>query len=225
MFKCVFALLTVFIVLFPTTNSFGFLNDDILLRTAQELARIQTEREKLLAEVIAEMEHRERQEHAAPIIQLQKNLTALGYDPGPIDGVYGSRTRAALQNYSDDYHVPFENAKMQLERPIHPAVLDSMYRLRNYQYEPPPSPPPPEEKGTLEQITDWFSKKFSSTSLSRRDKARLKQIEEEARREQIKKYFIWCKENNISTTECSRMYDNEYNSPSDEDRPRNKRYW
>ena len=33
---------------------------------------------------------------------LQKTLTELGYDPGPIDGIYGPKTEAAVKKYQTD---------------------------------------------------------------------------------------------------------------------------
>ncbi len=37
---------------------------------------------------------------------MQSDLKALGYDPGPIDGVLGRKARAALRLYQKDHHVP-----------------------------------------------------------------------------------------------------------------------
>jgi peptidoglycan hydrolase-like protein with peptidoglycan-binding domain len=36
---------------------------------------------------------------ADTIREIQERLTQLGYDPGPVDGVTGSRTRAAIESY------------------------------------------------------------------------------------------------------------------------------
>ena len=36
------------------------------------------------------------------ILELQKKLTELGYDPGPIDGWYGEKTAIAYRNYQHD---------------------------------------------------------------------------------------------------------------------------
>lgn len=33
------------------------------------------------------------------VLTLQKNLKTLGYDPGPLDGIYGSKTKAAVLNF------------------------------------------------------------------------------------------------------------------------------
>jgi membrane-bound lytic murein transglycosylase B len=37
---------------------------------------------------------------------MQTDLKALGYDPGPIDGVMGRKARAALRRYQKDHHIP-----------------------------------------------------------------------------------------------------------------------
>ena len=37
---------------------------------------------------------------------IQEKLTALGYDPGPIDGAIGSQTRAAIVQYESDNGLP-----------------------------------------------------------------------------------------------------------------------
>ncbi len=39
---------------------------------------------------------------ATSVAQTQRDLKALGYDPGPVDGVMGPKTRAALQAYRLD---------------------------------------------------------------------------------------------------------------------------
>jgi membrane-bound lytic murein transglycosylase B len=39
-------------------------------------------------------------------ITMQNDLKALGYDPGPIDGVLGHKARAALRRYQMDRHLP-----------------------------------------------------------------------------------------------------------------------
>ncbi len=38
----------------------------------------------------------------ARIVEIQKHLTTLGYDPGPANGVNGKQTRAAIQRYQKD---------------------------------------------------------------------------------------------------------------------------
>jgi peptidoglycan hydrolase-like protein with peptidoglycan-binding domain len=37
---------------------------------------------------------------------MQNNLKALGYDPGPVDGLLGRKARAALRRYQKDHHLP-----------------------------------------------------------------------------------------------------------------------
>ena len=39
-------------------------------------------------------------------LAMQNDLKALGYDPGPLDGVMGRRARAALRQYQRDHHLP-----------------------------------------------------------------------------------------------------------------------
>ncbi|HEY1638976.1 MAG TPA: lytic murein transglycosylase [Rhizomicrobium sp.] len=38
-------------------------------------------------------------------LTMQSNLKALGYDPGPIDGLLGRKARAALRQYQKDHHL------------------------------------------------------------------------------------------------------------------------
>ncbi len=38
--------------------------------------------------------------------QIQRALKARGYDPGPIDGRWGSRSAAALKRFERDHHLP-----------------------------------------------------------------------------------------------------------------------
>lgn len=39
---------------------------------------------------------------------LQGDLAALGYRPGPVDGVYGPKTRAAIEAYQRDHGLPVD---------------------------------------------------------------------------------------------------------------------
>ncbi|WP_050741549.1 peptidoglycan-binding protein [Acetobacterium bakii] len=36
---------------------------------------------------------------------IQETLTALGYDPGPVDGINGVRTETAVKKFQTDYHL------------------------------------------------------------------------------------------------------------------------
>ncbi len=40
---------------------------------------------------------------SASVARTQEGLARLGYDPGPLDGVYGPRTAAAIREYQSDY--------------------------------------------------------------------------------------------------------------------------
>ncbi len=40
------------------------------------------------------------------VARTQEGLARLGYDPGPLDGVYGPRTAAAIREYQSDYGLP-----------------------------------------------------------------------------------------------------------------------
>jgi peptidoglycan hydrolase-like protein with peptidoglycan-binding domain len=40
------------------------------------------------------------------VLRAQEELRKLGYDPGPIDGVLGARTREALRAYQRDSNLP-----------------------------------------------------------------------------------------------------------------------
>ncbi len=43
---------------------------------------------------------------SASVARTQEGLARLGYDPGPLDGVYGPRTAAAIREYQSDYGLP-----------------------------------------------------------------------------------------------------------------------
>ena len=43
---------------------------------------------------------------SASVARTQQGLARLGYDPGPLDGVYGPRTAAAIRQYQSDYGLP-----------------------------------------------------------------------------------------------------------------------
>lgn len=47
------------------------------------------------------------------VISLQSQLAARGYDPGPIDGVMGERTRAAIRAYQRDRQMPVDGQVSQ----------------------------------------------------------------------------------------------------------------
>ena len=40
------------------------------------------------------------------ILRAQEHLKAVGYKPGPVDGIIGNRTRQALRQYQTDYFLP-----------------------------------------------------------------------------------------------------------------------
>ena len=54
----------------------------------------------------------------ASILYLQFRLAELGYDPGPEDGLLGSRTKAAAQSYRNDRDIAEED--------LNEALLDSL---------------------------------------------------------------------------------------------------
>jgi peptidoglycan hydrolase-like protein with peptidoglycan-binding domain len=37
------------------------------------------------------------------VVQLQEKLIELGYNPGPVDGIFGKRTAAALKKFQQDH--------------------------------------------------------------------------------------------------------------------------
>jgi peptidoglycan hydrolase-like protein with peptidoglycan-binding domain len=49
-----------------------------------------------------------------PIVALQVGLRVLGYNPGPIDGYWGHRTRAALAAYGQDRGIVLNQATLTL---------------------------------------------------------------------------------------------------------------
>ena len=54
-----------------------------------------------------------QQVSAERIRQAQRMLRDLGYNPGPIDGLYGPRTRAAVERFQRDYGHPVDGRVTQ----------------------------------------------------------------------------------------------------------------
>jgi hypothetical protein len=44
----------------------------------------------------------------ALVVDVQRMLARLGYDPGPIDGLWGERTSAAIRDYQRDHGLPVD---------------------------------------------------------------------------------------------------------------------
>ena len=62
-----------------------------------------------------------RRDQAATSSTTRSSLARLGYDPGPVDGVYGQRTSDAISQFQVYNHLPVDG------RPS-PALLDLMVR-------------------------------------------------------------------------------------------------
>ena len=56
------------------------------------------------------------------IANLQRALRRLGYDPGPVDGILGARTRAAIRAFQADAGLPVTG---QVSERLESAVLDA----------------------------------------------------------------------------------------------------
>ena len=103
------------------------------------------------------------------VLHVQKRLEELGFDPGPIDGLMGSRTRGAIRNFQEQAVLPvtgeldprtldalappsIEDAGTQQEPPSRPDTrvptgdverIDRVREEAGTQQEPPPSRPSP----------------------------------------------------------------------------------
>ena len=55
-----------------------------------------------------------------PIATLQRSLHWLGYDPGPVDGILGARTKAAIRAFQADAGLPVTG---QVSERLEPEVL------------------------------------------------------------------------------------------------------
>jgi peptidoglycan hydrolase-like protein with peptidoglycan-binding domain len=54
--------------------------------------------------------------YSKPVADIQRDLKRLGYDPGPVDGVLGPRTKAAIARFEDDQGRPIESAATDEDR-------------------------------------------------------------------------------------------------------------
>jgi hypothetical protein len=43
--------------------------------------------------------------YSRTVADVQRELTRLGYDPGPVDGQFGSQTKTAVRTYQEDYNL------------------------------------------------------------------------------------------------------------------------
>ena len=75
----------------------------------------------------------------SPLVRIQRRLTELGYDPGPVDGLHGSHTREAIRAFQRDRGLPVNGE-------VDPAVLHAL--------EVPDLTPPRTTAPSL-YITDW----------------------------------------------------------------------
>ncbi len=62
------------------------------------------------------------------VIEVQQNLTDLGYDPGPVDGVVGPRTRAATRNFQADIGMPVDG---EISDKLYTALNDAASSSRS----------------------------------------------------------------------------------------------
>ncbi|SHF54030.1 Putative peptidoglycan binding domain-containing protein [Caldanaerobius fijiensis DSM 17918] len=56
------------------------------------------------------------------VMQLQLILQSLGYDPGPIDGIFGPRTKDAVMRLQRDYGIRVDGI-------VGPETLNVIYKL------------------------------------------------------------------------------------------------
>ncbi|WP_026486616.1 peptidoglycan-binding domain-containing protein [Caldanaerobius polysaccharolyticus] len=56
------------------------------------------------------------------VMQLQLILQSLGYDPGPIDGIFGPRTKNAVMRLQRDYGIRVDGI-------VGPETLNVIYKL------------------------------------------------------------------------------------------------
>lgn len=81
--------------------------------------------------------------------ELQEQLAALGYDPGPADGVYGDMTIEAVRCFQEDHSLTADG----VAGPLTLAALSTELP----QEEPEEPAPSPEEGGGLEDVRVWIS--------------------------------------------------------------------
>jgi peptidoglycan hydrolase-like protein with peptidoglycan-binding domain len=97
-------------------------NEQLYRLYIQEQAKAQAEQEveqETEQEQEQEQERRERQQQQDPyVVQMQRNLAKYGYNPGPIDGIYGPATEMALQAFCRDLRITTDDcARIAGSRP------------------------------------------------------------------------------------------------------------
>ncbi len=74
--------------------------------------------------------------HFADLRAIQEELKALGFDPGPVDGIYGSRTRAAVRAFQSEHGLPMDGIVTPLT--LEQLVSARESRLARDEYRPEP---------------------------------------------------------------------------------------
>jgi hypothetical protein len=94
-------------------------------KISQENKELQKGREKELATYLAAEMAENR------VDTMQKCLSKLGYEPGPVDGTFGPRTQAALKEFCQHERVPYDwpHGKVAITRLADAAVAKSLPHL------------------------------------------------------------------------------------------------
>lgn len=90
------------------------------------------------------------QRSSEQIRSVQRILTEQGYNPGPVDGMMGKRTRISLQQYQRDYDLPVSGR-------VDEATLNSLENQKHSARTPAPTPTQTSGQGKVELSPKRFS--------------------------------------------------------------------
>ncbi|MCP1674358.1 hypothetical protein J2T57_001460 [Natronocella acetinitrilica] len=94
----------------------------------------------------------------APVLAVQAGLRNLGYDPGPLDGLMGAQTRAAMRNFERDHGAQFPQQITRSSVAGAIAMIENAaYRVLAQRAETAKRQSAAQTEQFLREISAWFS--------------------------------------------------------------------